>query len=187
MQRPSPQTSDEPELPALGIGQLEQRFAFIHPSWHEDIVLRARDGFLAEMQRLGVTRDLIDVFAVPGAFELPLHAKMLARSGRYDAVVACALVVDGGIYRHDFVADAVVNGLMSVQLETEIPVLSVVLTPHHFHAQAEHLEFFGAHFVRKGIEAASACVQTVNALRRLADPLVKTGSPGRGGGRGPIQ
>ncbi len=55
-------------------------------------------------------RMLIDVFKVPGAFELPLHAKKLARTGGYDAIVACALVVDGGIYRHDFVANAVVNG-----------------------------------------------------------------------------
>ena len=64
----------------------------------------------------------------------------------------------------------VVNGLMLVQLETEVPVLSVVLTPHHFQPHAEHQAFYAEHFVRKGVEAATACVLTVNGLRRLADP-----------------
>lgn len=144
------------------------RYAFIHACWHAEIVHQARDSFLTEMQQRGVARGSIDVFEVPGAFELPLLAKRLARSGRYAAVVACALVVDGGIYRHEFVADSVVNALMAVQLETEVPVLSVVLTPHHFHAGDEHQSFFAAHFVVKGAEAAKACVQTVQVLRRVA-------------------
>lgn len=78
-------------------------------------------------------------------------------------MVAAALVVDGGIYRHDFVAAAVVDGLMSAQLETDVPMFSVSLTPHHFHSNAEHVEFYTAHFVRKGAEAAQA-VQQVLAL-----------------------
>ena len=170
MQPVSPRTSSQAGVPAIQIDALERRFAFVHASWHEDIVQQARAGFTAEMLRLGVPADLIDVFKVPGAFELPLYAKKLARSGAYDAIIACALVVDGGIYRHDFVADAVVNGLMAVQLETEVPVLSVVLTPHHFQPHAEHQAFYAEHFVRKGVEAATACVLTVNGLRRLADP-----------------
>jgi len=173
----SPQASTQAGgVPAVQIDALERRFAFVHASWHEDIVQQARAGFTAEMQRMGVPADLIDVFKVPGAFELPLYAKKLARSGAYDAIVACALVVDGGIYRHDFVADAVVNGLMAVQLETEVPVLSVVLTPHHFQPHAEHQAFYAEHFVRKGVEAAAACVHTVNGLRRLADPTRQSGS-----------
>ena len=142
-------------------------FAFIHACWHADIVHQARDSFVAEMQRLGVDRAAIEVLEVPGAFELPLLARKLVRSGRYAAVVACAFVVDGGIYRHEFVADTVVNALMAVQLQTEVPVLSVVLTPHHFHAGDEHQRFFAAHFVVKGAEAAKACMQTVGVLRKL--------------------
>jgi 6,7-dimethyl-8-ribityllumazine synthase len=70
----------------------------------------------------------IDFFEVGGAFEMPLHAKLLAKTGRYAGIVAAALVVDGGIYRHEFVAQSVVSGLMQVQLETEVPVFSVSLT-----------------------------------------------------------
>ena len=183
----STQASAQAGVPAVQIDTLERRFAFIHASWHEDIVQQARAGFTAEMLRLGVPSNLIDVFKVPGAFELPLHAKKLARSGAYDAIVACALVVDGGIYRHDFVADAVVNGLMAVQLETEVPVLSVVLTPHHFQPHAEHQAFYSEHFVRKGIEAASACVLTVNALRRLGARPQHSGPDDDGGPPDTIQ
>ena len=71
-------------------------------------------------------------------------------------MVACAFVVDGGIYRHEFVADTVVSALMDVQLKTEVPVFSVVLTPHHFHEIADHVTFFTEHFVKKGAEAADA-------------------------------
>ena len=141
------------------------RFAFIRSCWHDDIVNQGRDAFLAEMKRLGVAADAIDLLEVPGAFELPLLAKRLARSGGYAAIVACGFVVNGGIYRHEFVAEAVVSGLMSVQLETDVPVLSVVLTPMNFHDSQEHQRFFAEHFVVKGTEAARACMQTVATLQ----------------------
>jgi 6,7-dimethyl-8-ribityllumazine synthase len=144
------------------------RFCFIQAGWHADIVNPGRDAFLAEMARQGVLREDIDLFEVPGAFEIPLHAQQLARSGRYAAIVACGLVVDGGIYRHEFVADAVISGLMRVQLDTGTPVFSAVLTPHHFHEHEEHRRFFSAHFVLKGTEVAQACLKTVAALRQLA-------------------
>jgi 6,7-dimethyl-8-ribityllumazine synthase len=146
-----------------------QRIAFVQAQWHSDIVHQARDAFLAEMKRLGVPLDTIDVFDVPGAFEIPLHAKRLALSGRYAAIVGCALVVDGGIYRHDFVAGTVVNSLMTVQLETNVPVLSAVLTPHHFHEHVEHRKYFHRHFAVKGTEVAEACVNTLESLRRVSE------------------
>jgi 6,7-dimethyl-8-ribityllumazine synthase len=145
------------------------RVAFIHGCWHQEVVNQARDAFLAEMKRQGVPSDAIDVIEVPGAFEIPLHAQRFARSGRYQAVVACAFVVDGGIYRHEFVAQAVIDGLMRVQLDTDVPVISTVLTPHQFHDHEEHRQRFAAHFVTKGIEAANACIQTVQSLRRLRE------------------
>ena len=144
-----------------------RRIAFVQAQWHADIVHQARDAFLAELERQGVPADTIDVFDVPGAFEIPLHAKRLAQSGRYAAIVGCALVVDGGIYRHEFVATTVVNALMTLQLETGVPILSAVLTPHHFHEHAEHRKYFHRHFAVKGTEAAQACVATVEGLRQV--------------------
>ena len=144
-----------------------RRIAFVQAQWHVDIVHQARDAFLAELERQGVPADTIDVFDVPGAFEIPLHAKRLAQSGRYAAIVGCALVVDGGIYRHEFVATTVVNAMMNLQLETSVPILSAVLTPHHFHEHAEHRKYFHRHFAVKGTEAADACVRTIEGLRRV--------------------
>jgi 6,7-dimethyl-8-ribityllumazine synthase len=143
------------------------RFAFVEASWHADIVHQAREAFFATMARAGFGAGSIDLFDVPGAFEIPLHAQRLARSGRYAAVVGSALVVDGGIYRHDFVSQTVVQALMDVQLDTGVPMISAVLTPHHFHEHAEHRKYFMRHFSVKGTEAAEACLLTVASLRRL--------------------
>ena len=151
-------------------GHHHERIAFIQACWHKDIVDQSRLGFVSEMATLGYQESDIDFFEVGGAFEIPLHAKLLAKSGRYSGIVAAGLVVDGGIYRHDFVATSVINGLMQVQLETEVPVFSVVLTPHHFHAGEEHQKFFFDHFVHKGQEAARTCADTLqktSALRRV--------------------
>ena len=144
-----------------------ERVAFIQASWHKEIVDQSRKSFLAEMLVLGYQESDIDFFEVGGAFEIPLHAKLLAKTGRYAGIVGAALVVDGGIYRHDFVAQTVVSGLMQVQLETEVPVFSVSLTPHHFHAGEEHQKFFFEHFVHKGQEAARTCVDTLQKIRNI--------------------
>ena len=143
------------------------RIAFVQSCWHREIVDEARDAFLAETAERGVSADQIDLFEVTGAFEIPLHAKRLAESGKYRAVVAAGLVVDGGIYRHDLVAEAVIEGLMRVQLDTGVPVFSAVLTPHHFHEHADHQRFFHDHFQVKGREVAKACTDTVEKLGRL--------------------
>ena len=144
-----------------------ERVAFIQASWHKEIVDQSRKGFLSEMLAQGYQESDIDFFEVGGAFEIPLHAKLLAKTGRYAGIVGAALVVDGGIYRHDFVAQSVVSGLMQVQLETEVPVFSVSLTPHHFHAGEEHQKFFFDHFVHKGQEAAKTCVDTLQKIRAI--------------------
>ena len=163
------------DLPLSAVTSTEasrgRRIAFVQAQWHSDIVHQARDAFLEEMQRQGVPQDGIDIFDVPGAFEIPLHAKRLANSGRYAAIVGCALVVDGGIYRHEFVASTVVQSLMQVQLETDVPVFSAVLTPHHFHEHIEHRKYFHRHFAVKGTEVAEACVKTLEGLRRVDELL----------------
>jgi 6,7-dimethyl-8-ribityllumazine synthase len=142
------------------------RIAFVQACWHRDIVDQCKTSFLEAITKYGYTSEDIDLYEVPGAFEIPLHAKRLAHSHRYAAIVAAGLVVDGGIYRHEFVAQAVISGLMQVQLETGTPVFSAVLTPHHFHGE-EHARYFRDHFLVKGAEAAHACADTVQKLAAL--------------------
>jgi len=139
------------------------RFAFVKARWHAEIVDEA---FVGWQQVIELHQT--DVFDVPGAFEMPLMAQRLARSRRYAAIACAALVVDGGIYRHDFVAQAVVDGLMRVGLDTGVPVLSVSLTPHQFQETAHHTEIFKAHFVQKGREAAEAARSIVDGLHSSA-------------------
>ena len=136
------------------------KIAFIKARWHADIVDQALTGFNQRMEADGFACE-VNAYDVPGAFEAPLLAKRLAAT--HDAIVVAALVVDGGIYRHDFVAAAVVNGLMQAQLETDTPMFSVSLTPHHFHSHDEHHTYFKEHFLKKGGEAAEA-VQMVLKL-----------------------
>ena len=138
------------------------RFAFVKAQWHADIVDRALDGFLETIPAAQV-----DVYDVPGAFELPMMAQKLARTGRYGAIACAAFVVDGGIYRHDFVAGVVVDGLMRVGLDSGVPVLSVSLTPHQYQETAHHNAIYREHFVLKGREAAQAAL-TITALDRAA-------------------
>lgn len=139
------------------------RYAFIKANWHAEIVSQALVGF----QQI-IPADRIDVYDAPGAFELPLMARNLAKSGRYLAVAAAALVVDGGIYRHDFVAQAVVNGLMQAGLETNVPVLSISLTPHHYQETEHHIAIYRNHFVLKGREAAEAALMLTSARTGIA-------------------
>ncbi len=134
------------------------RFAFIKAKWHADIVDQALVGFQELIPN-------VDVFDVPGAFEMPLLAKRLAAN--YDAIACAALVVDGGIYRHDFVADAVVKGLLDVGLQTDTPILSVSLTPHHFQDTAHHTAIYSEHFKVKGREAADAGLAITGVYQNL--------------------
>ena len=142
-----------------------KRIAFIQACWHRDIVDQLRDAFAAEFKTLSELE--VDFIELPGAYEIPLHAKKLAETGKYAGIVAAGLVVDGGIYRHDFVASTVVENLMRAQMDTGVPVFSAVLTPHHFHAGEEHITFFKEHFIKKGKEAAHACSQTLSSLESI--------------------
>lgn len=143
------------------------RIAIVSSSWHRDIVANGTRAIRSQLEQSTELPSEVDHFEVPGAFEIPLHAQRLARSGRYAAIVTCGLVVNGGVYRHEFVASAVIDALMRVQLDTDVPVFSAVLTPRDFHEHDEHRGFFAQHFIKKGEEAARTCVATLLSLRNL--------------------
>jgi 6,7-dimethyl-8-ribityllumazine synthase len=145
-----------------------QKIAIIRARWHADIVDQCVNAFVSHWEKLGGNTSDIEIFDVPGALEIPLHAQTLAKTGRFSAIIGSAFIVDGGIYRHDFVAGTVLDAMMRVQLDTGVPVLSTVLTPHHFQETEAHIRFFREHFVLKGIEAANATRQILAARAQLA-------------------
>ncbi len=140
------ETIGRPPVPAHPRFAKPQRVAFVQSSWHREVVEECRIAFLDEIEARHIARAQIDLFEVPGSFEIPLHAQLLAKTRRYTAIVAAGLVVDGGIYRHEFVADTVIKALMDVQLRTEVPVFSAAT---------------------KGVEVAEACANTLLSLERL--------------------
>ena len=146
-----------------------KKIAYIQAGWHQNIVGNALATFKDGVAKGGIKDAQIDVFDVPGSLEIPLQSKLIAQTGKYDIIVACGFVVNGGIYRHDFVASTVIDAMMDVQLETQIPILSVVLTPINFHEHEAHQGFFEEHFKIKGEEAADACLQTLANLENLSD------------------
>lgn len=141
-----------------------KRIAFIQADWHGEIVDQARSSFIVECEKLGISKTRMDFFNVPGSLEIPLQCKLLIKTGRYAIVIAAGLIVDGGIYRHDFVSSTVSDAMMDVQLEHEVPILSVVLTPLNFRECQAHENFFFGHFKIKGVEAAQACAKTLKNL-----------------------
>ncbi|MCD8571286.1 MAG: 6,7-dimethyl-8-ribityllumazine synthase [Alphaproteobacteria bacterium] len=145
------------------------RIAFIQAGWHADIVEQARLTFVEDLAKAGIPESRVDIFDIPGVLEAPLQAKLLALSGQYSVIVCAGFVVNGGIYRHDFVSSTIIDGIMQAQLETHVPILSVMLTPHNFHEHEPHHDFFFKHFQVKGREAAAATLKTLENLKVIKE------------------
>ncbi len=158
----SPEVADPPPVRAHPRFTKPQRVAFVQSAWHREVIEQCRLAFLAEIEQRGIERARIDLFEVPGSFEIPLHVQLLAKTRRYTAIVAAGLVVDD-----EYIAETVIKALMDVQLRTEVPVFSAVLTPQQFHETAAHFDFFRKHFATKGVEVAEACANTLLSLERL--------------------
>ena len=157
-----PDTPEHPPAPVHPRFVKPQRVAFVQSAWHREVIEQCRLAFLAEIEERGIERARIDLFEVPGSFEIPLHVQLLAKTRRYTAIVAAGLVVDD-----EYIAETVIRALMDVQLRTEVPVFSAVLTPQQFHESAVHVDFFRRHFAIKGVEVAAACAETLLGLERL--------------------
>jgi len=170
-QPPSDADPTSPPIPDRIRFAQPHRVAFIQSAHHRDIVEACRLAFVEEVGAHGIAQNQVGLFEVPGAYEIPLHAQLLAKTGRFTAIVAAALFVDSGVYRHAYVASTVVNALMQVQLQTEIPIFSAVLTPQDFHEDPAQADFFRQHFALKGVEVAQACLRTLSSLDFLGSQV----------------
>lgn len=146
----------------------DRRVLILAANWHRDLVYRCVDSCRGTLAESGLPGDRVDVIDLPGSLEMPAVAKAAALTGRYACIGCCGLVVDGGIYRHEFVAQAVVDGIVRASMETGVPVLSAVLTPQRFneHSRPDH-DFFHQHLVIKGRELAAAMLSIVPTMNRL--------------------
>lgn len=152
-------------MPAFIEGKLTSdglRFALIASRFNSFITDRLVEGALDAIVRTGGDPDAVRVYKVPGAFEIPLVAKRLAASGRFDAVVCLGAVIRGSTPHFDYVAAEVSKGVAQVALETGVPVSFGVLTTDTLEQAVERA---GSKAGNKGSEAALAAVETVNLLR----------------------
>jgi 6,7-dimethyl-8-ribityllumazine synthase len=125
---------------------------------------RLLQGAMDCLQRHGVGDTDVHVARVPGAFEIPLCAQTMARSGRFDAVICLGAVIRGATAHFEYVSSAVASGIAQVALETDVPVLFGVLTTETLE---QTMERSGSNSDNKGWEAAAAAIETVQVLRDL--------------------
>jgi len=144
----------------------ETRFAIIQSLFNEEIgsgLLSGAESFLAEA---GVQRSEIDTYNASGAFEIPLLAKKLARTGRYAGIICLGAVIKGDTAHFEFISLGATMGIMQTMLETEVPVSFGILTTYT-EAQAKSRSIQGdAH--NKGREAAAAAWQTARTLSEIS-------------------
>jgi len=142
------------------------RIGLVATRWNDLIVGNLVSGAKDALVRHGVAEEDIGLAVVPGAFEIPLIAKQLAMSGKYDAIVCLGAVIRGATAHFEYVAGEVAKGIASVMLETGVPVTFGVLTTETLE---QAIERAGTKAGNKGAEAALAAIEMANLLRTLGD------------------
>ncbi len=140
------------------------RFALVASRFNSFIVDHLVQGAIDVLRRHGISEDAITLVRVPGAFELPLVARRLANTRRFDAVIALGAVIRGGTPHFDYVAGSCVRGLAEVNLSCDLPVAFGVLTVDTIE---QAIERAGTKAGNKGADAALSAIEMVSLLRKL--------------------
>lgn len=132
--------------------------------FNEFITSKLLGGAIDGLQRHNVEEDQIEVAWVPGAFEIPLVASAMAKSGKYDAVICLGAVIRGATTHYDYVCAEVSKGISQVSLQTGIPVMFGVLTTDNIE---QAIERAGSKAGNKGFECATGAIEMINLLREI--------------------
>lgn len=152
-------------MPVIHEGRLKAdglRFAIVASRWNDFITSRLVDGAVNAFQRLGAPDESIEVYRVPGAFEIPLFALKVAESRSFDAIVCLGTIIRGQTPHFDYVASEVAKGIAQVGMKTKVPVLFGVVTADTLE---QAIDRAGAKLGNKGFEVAVAAVELVNLYR----------------------
>ena len=142
------------------------RFAIVVSRWNDFLTSKLLDGALDALESTGADENAIEVFKVPGSFELPLTSLKAAESGHFDAVIALGVVIRGETAHFDFVGGQAASGIAQVGLKTGIPVIFGVVTTENVE---QAINRAGVKSGNKGYEAAMSAVELVNLYQRMAD------------------
>jgi 6,7-dimethyl-8-ribityllumazine synthase len=151
--------------PAFVAGDIpkDARVAIVAARFNSEIVDELLLGCLLRLQELGLAKDRVEVHRVPGAFELPVAAKVVATSGRVHAVICLGCVVRGDTPHFDFVAGEAARGIMDVSVETGVPVIFGVLTTN---TEEQAKDRAGGKHGDAGKNAAEAAVEMIVVLEK---------------------
>jgi 6,7-dimethyl-8-ribityllumazine synthase len=144
------------------------RFGIIVSRWNEFITARLLDGAVDALVRHGVAEADVDIAWVPGSFEIPLTAKRMAGTGRYDAIICLGAVIRGATPHFDYIAGEAAKGVAQTGMDTNLPVLFGVITTDTIE---QAIERAGTKAGNKGFEAATAAIEMANLLRDLDTAL----------------
>ena len=142
------------------------RIGIVVARFNEFITDKLLGGAVDGLKRHEVSEDLIDVAWVPGAFEIPLAAKAMAESGKYDAVICLGAVIRGATSHYDYVCSEVSKGVAQVALQSGLPVMFGVLTTDTIE---QAIERAGSKAGNKGFDCATGAIEMINLLRGIRD------------------
>ena len=151
--------------PIVHDGQLKARgfrFAIVASRWNEFISAQLVEGAVAAFERLGAEEEAVEVYRVPGAFEIPLLALKVARSGKFDAVVCLGTIIRGQTPHFEYIASEVARGIAHVGLKTGVPAVFGVVTAD---TVDQAIDRAGVKLGNKGYEAAMTAVELVNLYK----------------------
>ena len=154
-------------MPKIIEGMLEakgKKFGIVVSRWNQFIVHKLLDGALDALNRHGTDENDITVAYCPGAFEIPLVAKKMVQSGRYDAVIALGAVIRGATPHFEYIANEVTKGIAKIALDADIPVILGVLTTDTIE---QAIERAGSKGGNKGFEAAVSAIEMSSLLSNL--------------------
>lgn len=140
------------------------KFGIVVGRFNEFIGGKLLEGAFDALKRHGALEEDIDVAYVPGAFEIPLVAKKMAKNDKYDAVICLGAVIKGSTSHYDYVCSEVSKGIASVSLDTEKPVLFGVLTTNNIE---QAIERAGTKAGNKGYECAVSAIEMANLLKEI--------------------
>ena len=140
------------------------RVGIIAARFNEFIISKLLGGALDGLKRHGVSEDQVDVAWVPGAFEIPLIASKMAKSGKYDAVICLGAVIRGSTSHYDYVCSEVSKGIAQVSLASDIPVMFGVLTTENIE---QAIERAGSKAGNKGFDCAVGAIEMVNLIHEI--------------------
>ncbi len=140
------------------------RFAIIASRWNSFLTTKLVEGAIDALERLGADEESVEIFYVPGSFELPLTAQKVAESGNFDAVICIGVVIRGETPHFDYVAGEAAKGVTNASLNTGVPVLFGVVTTD---TVEQALNRSGIKAGNKGFEAAMSAVEIVNLYKGL--------------------